>query len=481
LNKSEDILETQGEMTQAFTVFKRYGMAKVRGRIALVAALAIIYLLVYPLLHRWAGDIALAVALVPAGLAGWFFGMRAGVLAGLAALTANLFLFLAYPDESDLIQFVIGSGLILGIAALTGHARDSNEGWQRELIARDQTKLELERRNRELTVLSSIALSLADTIRTEEVLETALARVLDSLRLDKGGIYLLTEDSSRLELAFQVGISEDSAQAMKVFPFGDGITGGVAKSGTARAFTDIVSAAGDIVGPTLKSEKIVSAIFVPLRSKGKTLGVLIAAASVTREFTSGEISLLEAIAGQIGIAIENARLFQRMAQLSLTDELTELHNRRHFNQIVESEMLRSKRDWRPFSLVLIDLDSFKVHNDRYGHQSGDGVLRAFARALQTAPRKTDTAFRLGGDEFSIILPSTSSEVAWNVVERVRSAWQAMKLPGLEEMENPVSFSAGVSEFPRDGDDAETLIAIADETMYESKSSKKAASGGTPGR
>ncbi|MCK4964339.1 MAG: diguanylate cyclase, partial [Dehalococcoidia bacterium] len=109
------------------------------------------------------------------------------------------------------------------------------------------------------------------------------------------------------------------------------------------------------------------------------------------------------------------RIEEKLIELSTTDALTGLYNRRHFYETLESEINRTQRYGRSFSMVMLDLDGFKEYNDRFGHTSGDGVLKSFANALKSTLRKTDTAFRYGGDEFLIILPETDANRARQVM------------------------------------------------------------------
>ncbi|MBI2857980.1 MAG: GGDEF domain-containing protein [Chloroflexi bacterium] len=180
----------------------------------------------------------------------------------------------------------------------------------------------------------------------------------------------------------------------------------------------------------------------------------------------------EILRRQTGKAMEDALLLDKMNILSSTDELTGLYNRRRFNQVIESEVPRSIRDGASFSLLLLDLDSFKSHNDRYGHPSGDAVLKAFATVLQSSSRKTDTAFRIGGDEFGIILPDSAKDVAGKLAERLSEAWQNVRLPGAP-MGESVGFSVGIAEFPGDATEAGALFAAADAMLYRAKLAARA--------
>jgi len=167
--------------------------------------------------------------------------------------------------------------------------------------------------------------------------------------------------------------------------------------------------------------------------------------------------------------IENAKLLEKTRELSITDELTGLYNRRHFYEVLQSEVSHTQRYGHPFSLIMVDLDGFKQYNDRFGHASGDDLLRGFAQALRSALRKTDTAFRYGGDEFVIIMSTTDVEKASKVVERIRSSW--LQVPKAENLslETPVGFSAGIAEFPDNAETWDGLLFFADIALYRSKS------------
>jgi len=162
---------------------------------------------------------------------------------------------------------------------------------------------------------------------------------------------------------------------------------------------------------------------------------------------------------------ESAR---RIRELSITDELTGLYNRRHFYEVLEIEMYRVQRYGHSLSVVMLDLDGFKEYNDTFGHTSGDAVLKSFAQTLKSRSRKTDTAFRYGGDEFTIILPLTGAERARKIADRIRSKWlQAPKAERLV-LETPLGLSAGVAEYPENAETADGLAFLADTALYRSK-------------
>ena len=154
---------------------------------------------------------------------------------------------------------------------------------------------------------------------------------------------------------------------------------------------------------------------------------------------------------------------------AVTDALTGLYNRRLFLETFEKELNRAKRYAQPLSLVMLDLHRFKEVNDKYGHPRGDDVLRAVAATLRKSLRTSDSAFRIGGDEFSLILPQTDSAQALALSKRVGVVFSEV-LHSLE-ISVDVSMDHGVATFAIDGDQADQLIRIADERLYQLKHGK----------
>jgi diguanylate cyclase len=158
---------------------------------------------------------------------------------------------------------------------------------------------------------------------------------------------------------------------------------------------------------------------------------------------------------------------RKLRKLATTDPLTRLFNRRHMTQLAKKELSRYERNGYPLSVILLDIDHFKVINDRYGHEAGDYVLKEVARVIKEQLRTQDLIARWGGEEFLVILPDTSIGRAEAGAERIRTGllahhWQT---PGGEEVE--LTISAGVSEF-RPGDDLNAAINRADRALYRGK-------------
>ena len=163
---------------------------------------------------------------------------------------------------------------------------------------------------------------------------------------------------------------------------------------------------------------------------------------------------------------------------AVTDPLTGLYNRRLFSETFEKELNRGRRYGTPLGLVVLDLHRFKEVNDKHGHPRGDEVLRAAAATLKKALRTSDSAFRIGGDEFALLLPQTDAEQALALSRRVETVFAEMLQP--LQLSVGVSMDHGVATFPQDGEQADQLIRVADERLYRLKHANhgRSANGGT---
>jgi diguanylate cyclase (GGDEF)-like protein len=177
------------------------------------------------------------------------------------------------------------------------------------------------------------------------------------------------------------------------------------------------------------------------------------------------------LAAQASIALENERLHRTVKRQAITDELTQLANRRRFTETLAVEVRRAERFGDPLSLVLADLDDFKQINDRYGHQTGDEVLRRFADVLRENVRDFDLPVRYGGEEFAVLLPETAIQGAEQLARRLQTALLRLRLPEIHGDRPPVTASFGVASFPEAGS-AEALLSAADGALYRAKAAGK---------
>ncbi len=232
-----------------------------------------------------------------------------------------------------------------------------------------------------------------------------------------------------------------------------------------------------------------SMLLVPVLSHDKLCAILVLENRLSRgAFSVDRLDAVSMIAGQLAVSLDNALLYDslerkvaertaaleeanlRLEQLSITDALTGLSNRRRFDETIEAEWARAIRSQSAIGFAMIDIDNFKLYNDHYGHQGGDRCLKLVADALKTGVRKGgDMVARYGGEEFVMILPSTDLEGTRVVAERARAAVESLGEPHVKSQHGIVTVSIGiVSILPTSGTDAAHYIELADAALYEAK-------------
>jgi diguanylate cyclase (GGDEF)-like protein len=186
-------------------------------------------------------------------------------------------------------------------------------------------------------------------------------------------------------------------------------------------------------------------------------------------FTRQEEDVLEYLANQAVVSIENASLHETVQRQAVTDELTGLSNLRELHSVLDREVERSRRFDSPLGLVMLDIDDFKHVNDRYGHQQGDEVLAAVASVLREHSRDIDEPARYGGEELALVLPETDSEGAALLAERMREAVEGLRVSAASgNGKLSITASFGVASIPASAGDKASLIAAADAALYRAK-------------
>jgi len=207
---------------------------------------------------------------------------------------------------------------------------------------------------------------------------------------------------------------------------------------------------------------------VPLLAEETPVGLTISASVKPSQFTSDKQSTILLFAAQVAQALENTRLYEEIKALGEIDSLSGLHNRRRAMEQLEIEVARARRYEGTFSILIADIDNFKLFNETYGQPAGDEIIKRVANILHHRNRSTDFVGRFGGDEFILILPATYRAGAATVADHMRLALGSQPFIAPNGQAIPLRMSFGAASFPEDGHDASSLIAIADANLYESK-------------
>jgi len=217
----------------------------------------------------------------------------------------------------------------------------------------------------------------------------------------------------------------------------------------------------------LKNEEIV---LIPLKAKDKINGIIVADNFITREPVSkDDIRMLTMLANQAGLAIENSQLYEKTLMLANMDSLTELWNHGYFQHLLNSELEKSRAMKLPLSLVMVDIDYFKIYNDNLGHQAGDKILKELATLIKNQSRKMDYVCRYGGEEFAVILPQADKKEAILIAERLRMDIEKHSFVREDILpDKKLTVSLGISSFPEDGLLPAELITAADKFLYFAK-------------
>jgi len=285
----------------------------------------------------------------------------------------------------------------------------------------------------------------------------------------KGSLTIYNDDQRSLAVAATFGYPDILVRHLTFRP-GTGIIGTVFRTQQARRVEDIRRVT-DGPGARLRY-RTPSYMAVPLAGCDRPLGVLcVSDRQDGRPFSVEDLTTLRALAGVASLALERARALELASARehdAAIDPLTGLFNRRYFHARLDEEIERARRQSIPLTLAMVDIDEFKEYNDRLGHQAGDTLLRAVADALRRSVRVFDVCARIGGDEFTILMPGGTDESRYRIAARVREEIQRYKP---HAMDLPVSVSIGIhSGTPAT---AAELLTLADEALYVAKRAGKA--------
>jgi len=306
----------------------------------------------------------------------------------------------------------------------------------------------------ELTEIFATALRVRDSFRK------ILAGIQAHFGFDRVRLYLIDDKNHKLKAELSADIiGKIKSISYEEIPLEPGV----------HRFADIVL--GHNSGAFMDRYKD-CVLYMPLAVQGVTIGLLIVDNLLSQQrIEPQELAMLKSFGGQIALAVDNIRLFDKVEELSQYDELTKLPLRRYFNQRFQEEFYRAERFKQPLSFIWIDVDYFKEINDTYGHQIGDVALREVARIIMSNLRKIDFPCRYGGDEIVILLPQAGGTETRRLAQRLHDEIDELRIPvPFSKMrELKLSISIGIATFPEDATSMETMLEKADDALYWVKS------------
>lgn len=330
----------------------------------------------------------------------------------------------------------------------------------------EATNARLEERLQDISTLLDLSQSLNRDLGLDGAVDRLVEFVSQRLRVDWFVLLLADEAGRTLESRGVWGFPQPEELKGISFDLGEGVVGTVFETGTRMVLPD-VAREDRFTNFQGRVQLEGSFVAIPARFSGNRVGVLAFGRRRVDAFEPSYVDFLQIVTNHVAMVVRNARLYERMRELATQDDLTALANRRNLLQRMEHEFKRHRRFGTPMAVLMVDVDHFKRVNDQHGHSAGDRVLVEVATALESAVRDVDVVGRYGGEEFAIVLPSTTADSALVVADKVREAVQA-RCAGPNGM-GPVTISVGVGVASEATDSVHALIDVADQALYRAKS------------
>ena len=331
-------------------------------------------------------------------------------------------------------------------------------------MEKEYLREQLREREEELSVLNRSSAIITSSLDIQEIYDNFIEELKKIVDVSWAAIVLIEGNG-----AYFLALSSDIGSAWQVgerIPIKGTATEWVATNKKTMFEPDLLQESRFVTAEYHIKQGVRSIVYLPLIAKGEAIGSLIVASRHPNAYSQRHIKLLEQIASQVAMPVENAQLYAKAEEKARIDELTGLLNRRSLDEMLASEIGRHSRYGGVFSLIILDLDSFKAFNDNYGHLAGDKLLRQVGSIIKGAIRGADQAFRHGGDEFAVLLPQTAIDAANYVSERVRRHVALKAKAGNIR----ITASLGVATWPADGIGPNEIIAAADAALYHAKRS-----------
>jgi diguanylate cyclase (GGDEF)-like protein/putative nucleotidyltransferase with HDIG domain len=336
-------------------------------------------------------------------------------------------------------------------------------------VSRADVFAEIASANRENHALYEIAQSMGRSMSLSEMM-TFVGAKLNTLVPFSAFALFVRHGEEGLRCRFATGQHADLLEDASIGN-GNGLSGWVARH--RRPLVNGLSVAEFNAAGILTSDlQLQSALVCPLLVGDEVIGTIAVYHQAARSYTEDHRRVLDQVARQAAAVVHNALLFERTQEQAFKDSLTGLANPRALQFQVARELARARRTSTSFSVILLDLDDFKIINDQYGHLAGNRALQEVARVLRQTTRPYDTCIRYGGDEFVVLLPSCGAAEAEEQRRRLQETVASISLQADDGRDIALRVSAGASVFPEDGETYERLLARADRRMYRNKAESK---------
>lgn len=353
-------------------------------------------------------------------------------------------------DSLEYVFVLVNAGALIGVGVSVSLALGGQERRQVEAESQRSEVVilneKLERSVAELRAVTEITELIHSTLEVESVGPTLLDILEKVINIPAGSLYVI--DKAKQETIFS--------------------TSSLSTNADARTYSGL-----ELAGALPVSSADGALACIELVDHNQTVVVFCADTVAVDRLSGDDRIVLQAVASELVVAVENSRLYRLTKRLAITDELTDLYNYRYLQQRLDDEVGRADRYSKRLSLLMLDLDDFKRINDTYGHLVGDRVLGEIGQLLKSTVREVDIVARYGGEEFTIILPETDASGAFIVAEKIREAVSLHRFPDADGGHSiHITVSIGLASYPVHAADKESLLRSADDAVYHSKETGK---------
>ncbi len=325
------------------------------------------------------------------------------------------------------------------------------------------------RRANQLATISRLGREIASLLNLPELLQHTVTLIQESFGYRDVNIFLVDrpQEIARFAAGSRTDDSDHESGPLPIRMGSEGLIGKAIAERRAILENDVQQNADNVEQPS--PTVIQSELVVPIQRGDQVLGALDVQSDQRDAFTEDDVFVMQTLADQLGVAMANAELHMAVEHQARTDSLTQVYNHGYFLEKLREYIELSQQSNNHLSLIMLDIDHFKQYNDRYGHVTGDNVLRAIVQVIRQNIKHDDIVGRWGGEEFGVALPNTDAQQALIVAERIRKT--LAKFPLTDHAGQPIekpTVSQGVATFPQHAASFDELVDLADKMLYQAK-------------